>query len=80
MNDPFAYEPRQAPDAGPPSEPGRVSVPCIHCDTKLARQQYDPFAWTHVDDEITMRGTLVISDSNYDHKPEPRVIDVEVIS
>lgn len=75
------YEPdRHRPDPEMTEGPGRVLVPCQHCDVQLARMQYDPYLWVHVDDELVLVAGHIARTSNYDHEPEPDVIDVEIIS
>lgn len=86
MTDPFVFRPgapRPTELPGPDEfigAAGGIRVGCKDCPTKLARTEYEPFHWTHEDDEIVMKGATLVSVSKYDHAPNPDVIDVEVIS
>jgi hypothetical protein len=80
VSDPFRFEPDRHRDPEPVQEgPGRVLVPCLHCDTMLARQQYPPYSWVHADDEVVLVAGHVATTTKYTHEPEPDVIDVEII-
>ncbi len=81
MSDPFRFEPDRHRQEEPlETGPGRVLIPCRGCDTKLARQQYPPFDWVHADDEVVLIAGHVATTTKYEHKPDPDVIDVEIIS